>query len=249
MASCSSRTTAPSLELDDAAPQVVDDVVVVRGHDDRGAGAVDPVEQAHDVEADRAVEVSGRLVAQQDLRPVHDGPGDGDALLLTAGELVGEALLLALQPDHLQGLGHELADDVARLADDLQRVGDVLVDGLVRQQAEVLEDRTHLAAQPRHLAAGHRAEVVAGDEHGALGGGLLAQGEAQHRRLAGARGPHDEDELAAVDVDGDVVERGSGRPRVDLGDVLEADHAGVWPHGRSGVDGTPRPEGSGSFRG
>ena len=85
------------LELDDPPPQVVDDVVVVGGHDDGGAGAVDPVEQPDDVEADRAVEVSGRLVAEQDLRPVHHGPGDGDALLLTAGELVGEALLLAVR--------------------------------------------------------------------------------------------------------------------------------------------------------
>ena len=181
--------------------------MVVGGHDDRGAGAVDPVEQADDVEADRAVEVSGRLVAEQDLRPVHHGPGDGDALLLTAGELVGEALLLAFQADHLERLGHELADQVARLADHLQRVRDVLVHGLVRQQPEVLEHRAHLAAQPWHLPTRHRAEVVPGDEDGALGGRLLAQGEAQHRRLAGARGTHDEDELAAVDVDGHVVER------------------------------------------
>ena len=43
------------------------------------------------------VEVSGGLVAQQDLRAVDDGPGDGDPLLLTTGELVREALLLALE--------------------------------------------------------------------------------------------------------------------------------------------------------
>ena len=125
---------------------------------------------------------------QQDLGAVDDGPRDRDALLLTAGQAGGEALLLAPEADHLEGLGHELADDVPRLADDLQRVGDVL-DGLVGQQAEVLEHRAHLAAQAGHLAHGHAAEVVAGDEDGALGRGLLAQGEPEHRGLAGAEGP------------------------------------------------------------
>jgi hypothetical protein len=220
----SSRTIDTVLELDNPAAQVVDDVGVVGGHDDRRAGAVDPVEQADDVEADGLVEVAGRLVAEQDLRAVDHGAGDRDPLLLTTGELVGQALRLAGEADHLQGLGDQLADDVARLADHLQGVGDVLVDRLARQEPEVLEDRTHLAAQPRHLPHRHRLQVVAGDQDGAAGGGLLAQRQPQQGGLARAGGADDEDELAAVDVDAHVIE---GCPRgfgVDLGDLLEADH-------------------------
>ena len=129
---------------------------VVRGHDDRRARPVDPVEQADDLETDARVEVPGGLVGEEDRRLVDDGASDRDALLLAAGELVREPLLLALEPDDPQRLGDGLADDRAGLADDLQREGDVLEDGLVGQQPEVLEHRADLATQLRHLRSGSR---------------------------------------------------------------------------------------------
>src|SRR4029078_3318876 len=46
-------------------------------------------------------------------------------------------------------LARQVLDRGAGAADDLQREGDVLGDGLVRQQPEVLEDGADLAAQPR----------------------------------------------------------------------------------------------------
>ena len=59
----------------------------------RGAGAVDPLEQAHDALAGVGVEVAGRLVGEQHQRPVDERPGDRDALLLTAGQLVSACRL------------------------------------------------------------------------------------------------------------------------------------------------------------
>src|SRR5256885_12141830 len=61
------------LHLDDPLAHLVDDLVVVRGHDDRRPGAVDPVEQAHDPDAGRGVEVTGGLVGEQDRGPVDEG--------------------------------------------------------------------------------------------------------------------------------------------------------------------------------
>ena len=52
-------------------------------------GRVQLVEQREDLVAGAAVEVAGRLVGEQDRRAVDQRPGDGDALLLAAGELVG----------------------------------------------------------------------------------------------------------------------------------------------------------------
>src|SRR6185312_11671925 len=78
----------PAVELDDATAHGVDDVVVVRCHDDRGAGAVDPLEQQHDPLAGLRVEVAGGLVGQQHQRAVDERTGDGDPLLLAPGELV-----------------------------------------------------------------------------------------------------------------------------------------------------------------
>src|SRR4051794_39461102 len=129
---------AAVLHLDDPLAHLVDDLVVVRGHHDRRPGAVDPVEQAHDADAGGGVEVSGRLVGQQDRRAVDEGARDGDPLLLAARQLVREPALLAREPDQVEHLGHRVRDRVPRLADHLQRERDVLEHRLVRQQAEVL---------------------------------------------------------------------------------------------------------------
>ena len=103
-----------------AALHLVDDAGVVRGHDHGGAAGVDAGEQLHDAGARGGVEVSGRLVGEQDLRLVDDGAGDRDALLLTAGELVREGAAPSGEADHLEGVGHGLLDEPARLADHLQ---------------------------------------------------------------------------------------------------------------------------------
>src|SRR3954471_10365215 len=69
----------PALDLDDPAAHLVDDVGVVRDHHDRRAGPVDPVQQPHDLDGGVGVEVSRRLVGQQDQRPVDERPRHGDA--------------------------------------------------------------------------------------------------------------------------------------------------------------------------
>jgi hypothetical protein len=85
------------------------------------------------------VEVSGGLVGEQDQRPVDERPRHGDALLLTTGELLRVAVLLAAEADQLEHLGHDTTGDGLRLPDHLEREGHVLVRGPVRQQPEVLE--------------------------------------------------------------------------------------------------------------
>ena len=170
--------------------------------------------------------------------PVHEGAGDGDALLLTAGQLVREPPLLARQADEVEHLRHGVGDRVPRLADHLQRERDVLEHRLVRQQAEVLEDHADLAAQLRHLPVGEAPHVLAGDVHHPAGGPLLPQHQAQEGGLAGPGCAHEEDELALDDLEAHVVHRGTDRALVDLGDVLEADHTLVLV-ARAGVGRLP----------
>ena len=55
------------------------------------------------------VEVAGGLVGDQDHRPVDERARDRDPLLLTAGQLVGHPVALALEADQLERLGHDLA--------------------------------------------------------------------------------------------------------------------------------------------
>lgn len=196
----------------------------MRGHDDGGTGPVDPVQELHDADGGLRVEVAGRLVGDQQGGPVDEGAGDGDALLLAAGQLARHPPLLAPEADQLQDLRYGLADLAARFADDLLGEGDVLGDRLVGQQAEVLEDGPQLAPHVRDLPVGELREVLAEDVHLAVGGPFLAQDEPQEGGLAGAGGADQEDELALGDVEGDISECGPVLLRVGLGDVVESDH-------------------------
>src|ERR1700737_2247946 len=107
------------VELDDTPAHRVDEGRVVRGHDNRGTGAVDAVEQTHDADGGRRVEVPGGLIGEQDQRTVHERPRDGDALLLAAGELVREVVGLLCQTDEVEDLRNLRPRDVTRSTDDL----------------------------------------------------------------------------------------------------------------------------------
>ena len=109
------------------------------------------------------------------------------------------------------------------LADDLERVGDVLPHRLVGQQLEVLEHAADVAAQERHLAAAQRGEIAAGHQDAALSGFQLLQDQLDEGRLAGSGRADEEDELALRDVPGEVLQAHHVR-LVDLADVLENDH-------------------------
>ena len=132
-------------------------------------------------------------------------------------------------------------------------------DGLVRQQAEVLEDHADRAAQVRDLPAGQPGDVLAGDEDRAPGGALLLEHQPQERRLARAGRADEEDELALLDLEADVVQRGPGRPsgrscvtfskRITggvLGRVSGSGRRSVLVADRYG-GGTGRPDGSAGF--
>src|SRR5262245_60344831 len=115
------------LDLDHAPAHLVHDVGVVGDHDDGCPGPVDPVQQPHDLDGRIGVEVTGRLVRQQDERAVDERAGDGDALLLAAGELLRVAVLLAAEADQLEYLRDDPPGDRLSLADHLEGECDVLV--------------------------------------------------------------------------------------------------------------------------
>jgi hypothetical protein len=75
-------------DVDDAMG-VLGDVGFVGDEDDGVAAGVERVKEGHDFVAGFGVEVAGGLVGEDDGGPVDEGAGNGDALALTAGELVG----------------------------------------------------------------------------------------------------------------------------------------------------------------
>ncbi|GAB2515714.1 hypothetical protein GCM10027064_11850 [Microbacterium petrolearium] len=199
---------APVRQLDDASLHAVDEAGLVRGHHDRRARRVDLREQLHDVGRRGGVEVSRRLIGQQQLRPVHERARDRHTLLLAARELVRHALGHALQADALERLGHGLLHHGARGADHLQRERHVLEHALGRQQAEVLEDRPDVPAEVGRAPVGERLRVAPQHDDAARGRHPLPQDEAQARGLPRSRLADEEHELTALDLERDIVEGG-----------------------------------------
>src|SRR5918912_766947 len=70
------------LEGDHTLTHHVDHLPVVGRDADRGAHTVDPVQELHDTYTGVGVEIARRLVGHEYRRLRHEGPGDGDALLL-----------------------------------------------------------------------------------------------------------------------------------------------------------------------
>ena len=167
------------------------------GDDEHGDARVG--QAAHDGEDladDFGVQGGGGLVKEHDLGLHAQGAGDGDALLLAAGEAAGVGVLLVQQPHAAQqlqrlfaGLGGLGFFDVDGAA------GDVVHDAHVGKEVEGLKDHADLAADGGDVrgAAVHGDAV---DDDGAAGGLLQTVEAAQEGALAGAGGADDADDLA-----------------------------------------------------
>ncbi len=107
---------------------------------------VEVLEDAHELVGELLVEVGGRLVGDDDLGLIDQRPRDGHPLLLAAGQLAHPPRRLALHPERLERrlgppphLGRPHVDRV-------ERQHDVVEDGQVRDQVELLEDEAELLA-------------------------------------------------------------------------------------------------------
>ena len=193
-------------------------------------------ELAHDAEhlADELrVERRGRLVEEHELGVHRERPGDGDALLLAAGELGRVGRRLVAEAHLLEQLERPRPRLLLAHALDLdRRLHDVLQRRHVREEVEALEHHADVAALRRHLLVGEVVQVpallavaheVAVDPDAAAVDRLELVDAAQERRLARARRPEQADDLAAVHVEVDALEH--------LG-AVEALHDVEGPHER-----------------
>ena len=191
---------------------VLGDVVLVRDEQDGDAALlVQALEDAHDLDAGARVEVAGGFVGQDDRRLVDQRAGDGDALLLAAGELVRHVVIALAEPDRVERRQRALVplgglEAVLRAVE--QRQLDVVERGRARQQVEALEHEADLlVAHARQLVLRRLGHVLA-VEHVLTGRRPIeAAGDVHERRLAGAGRPGDGDELALLDVERHAAQR------------------------------------------
>src|SRR5256885_698938 len=174
----------PAVEMHDAPAESVDDLGVVGRHDQSRAELVHANEKLDDLPAGHWIEVPSRLVGDEDLRATHERARDRGALLLAAGELIGEVIASLREPDQRKGALGLLARLFFGVTRDQERETDVLGDRSSREELEVLEDDADPAAQLGDSRTAHPDDVLPIDPDPARRGELIADEKADERRLS-----------------------------------------------------------------
>ena len=127
------------------------------------------------LDAQLGVEVRERLVHEEDLRAADDGAAEGDALALTAGELLRLAVEELADAQQLGGFLHLAVDLRLRGLAQLEAERHVVVDAHVRVERVVLEHHRDVAILGRHVV-----DDPVADEDAAVGDLFQAR---EQRRL------------------------------------------------------------------
>ena len=177
------------------------------GHDDHRHALLGQL--AHDVE-DAAhqlgVERARGLVEEHDVGLHRQGARDGHALLLAAGELVGEVVGALGETDAGELLTGDARGLLGAATQHLLLGEHDVVQGVeVREQVELLEHHAHALADVVDVGLGV-GDVLALEDNPAARGLLEAVQAAQHSGLARAGGAEHDHDLAAVDVDVDAAQ-------------------------------------------
>ncbi len=125
-------------ELDRSAGQPGQTGVVRDQDDGQALPLVEVLEDRPDLLAPGRIEVSRRLVGEQDFGPVDQGPGDGHPLHLAVRELAGEAVGALVEAEKLQDAADVLLG--SRFLEEGEGQDDILEDGQGGNEIEPLED-------------------------------------------------------------------------------------------------------------
>jgi hypothetical protein len=152
------------------------------------------------------VDVAGRFVGDEDLGLADDRPGDGDALLLAAGQSRRASAGPVSQPDPGEHLAHRPLDLGLALAGDAQRQSDVVERRQVPDEAEVLEDDADPPAEAGQRVARRVRQLLAEQLDAAARRALRQVEELEQGCLAGARRAGEEIEAAAAQTKIEVAQ-------------------------------------------
>src|SRR5207302_2402826 len=174
----------------------------------------------------RCIQVTGRLVGEQDCRTVRERPRDGHPLLLTAGELHWIVMAARLEPDGLQQLVRFRVG--FGIAGQLHRNRNVFARGQSGDQMERLKHKADLLqAQLRELVVRQLRDVPSVNRDGAGRGSVHAADEPQQGGLPASGRPDDGKKLLGGNVERDVIQDGDFAAAADQphGEVADCDHA------------------------
>lgn len=158
--------------------------------------AIDLSQQLQHLATGFGVQVTGRLVAQQQRGVAGQGSGDSHTLLLSARQLGGKEAGPVLQAHDAQRFL-----SVQRIAGDLHRHLHVFQGRQGRHQIEELKNKAHVvAAIERQLPVAGASQVLAFKEKFALGRAVHAADHVEQGAFARAAGSDDDQQFAGLDV-------------------------------------------------
>ena len=182
---------------------------IVRDEDDGVPGGIEFLKNLHDLLARVAVQRAGGFIGQHHAAAVHEGAGNGYALLLPAGELPGLVRQALAQPQALQQAGRSRA---ARSRAQARVDGGnfhVVLRRQARQQLVALKDKAEmLAAQARQFIRLHGARFAAQHLVAAARRLVQAADDVHQRGFAGAGWADDGHHLARANRQVHVLEHG-----------------------------------------
>src|SRR5712691_2652980 len=178
---------------------------VLLDEQDRRPLTIDVLHDAEDRVDQNGREAHGRLVEQEQRRPGHEGAADGQHLLLAARErsplLRGTLTQAREERERALEVGRDRLTVPPREGAELQ----VLEHGHPREDPPAFR---RLRDPQAHDAVGReRVQALAVEAHGAPAGPHGAEDRPQRRRLAGAVGPDERDDLTGRDGQRDAAER------------------------------------------
>ena len=167
-------------------------------------------EEVEDLRLDGHVEGGDGFVGDDDLRLEGERAGDGDALALATGEFM--RIFLHETRGEADG-AHEGSDagvDVggAAHAVDEERLGECIENSHTRVQRSVgvLEDHLEIATRGEDVGGVTGGEILAGENHGAAGGGDELENGAGEGGFAAAGFADEAEDFATGDAESDAVD-------------------------------------------
>ena len=134
-----------------------------------------------------AIEIAGRLVGEQDLRPIDDRTGNHDPLAFTGGELAGKERGLVEKIDATERGPHAPSQVPRPHPPHVERHGDVVEDAAPFEQLPILEHDAEMPPVHRQMTAFQRRDVDTVDEYSAAGRCIQPQHQVEKRTLARPR--------------------------------------------------------------
>jgi len=197
----------PVAQADDALA-AIGHVLIVRDHDDGQSLFVQIIDELQDRLAGLRVKITRRLIGHDD-RGIHDeGTGDGDALLLPAGQFLGAMRESIAEADEVQLLDRPNMSLLARHLLVEERDHHVVDDRQFADQVEGLEDEADLpSAHLAQFVVRHLGDVSTIKDVRPRGRAVEAAEDVHEGALARAGRAHDRNVLAQANIEVDTRER------------------------------------------